>query len=204
MILTSLQSLDLLEGLALGLLALLELGDLDLLAKLLEVAQLAGLGGGLLVGRLLDELGLDLFHVRVLLDHLGKVVLGAGEGNTLCAEELASLAGGVEALGVEGQLALEVVLDVGDGGRRLGLGEDGLVGGEGDGLVGGDGDAVEGGEEGGGVVDGEALVGDEVFLVGVVEVLEVRHGDVLVVLFLILILFLLVCDLLCCGRGVLF
>src|SRR5690606_27745727 len=99
----------------------------------------------------------------------------AGEGHALGAEFGAAAADGVERLGVEGQLALEVVRDVGDGvGGRLG-GDDGLVGGEGDGGVGGEGYAVEGGEEGGGVVDGEAGVGDEVFLVLVVEVLEV--GD---------------------------
>lgn len=169
---------------------LLHLGNLHLLAKLLQVTELASLGGRLLVGRLLDQLGLDLLHVLVLLDHLGKVVLGAREEHALGAELLAGQAHGLETLGVEGELALEVVLDVGDGVGRVGGGDDGLVGGEGDGLVGGEGDAVEGGEEGGGVVDGEALVGDEVFLVGFVEVFEVRHWDVLVVLLLFVFVFL--------------
>lgn len=184
-VLTSLEGLDLLKGLALGLLPLLQLGDLDLLSELLEVPQLPGLRSGLLVGGLLDELGLDLLHVGVLLDHLGEVILGPGEGHALCDQLLAGDADGLEGLRVEGELALEVVCDVGDGIGSGRGGEDGLVDGEGFAR---EGDAGEGREEGGGVVDGEASVGDEVFLVFLVEIFEVGDGDVL----LVLVLFLLV------------
>lgn len=100
--LTSLEGLDLLESLTLGLLTFLQLGYLDLLAELLEVTELAGLGGCLLGGSLLDELGLDLLHVGVLLDHLGKVVLGSGEWYALGEELGTALLSGVEALRVEG------------------------------------------------------------------------------------------------------
>ena len=48
----------------------------------------------------------------------------------------------------------------------------------GEGEFGGKGDGVVGGEEGGGVVDGEALVGEEVGFVGGGERGEVREGDV--------------------------
>lgn len=153
--------------------ALLELCNLDLLSVLLEVAHLARLGSSLLVGSLLDELSLDLFHVGVLLDHLGKVVLRAREGNLFGTELGACDACGLDGLRVEGELALEIVRDVGDRGGGFGGGVDALVGSEGDGLVGGDGDAVEGCEKGGCVVDGEALVGDEILLVFVVEIFEV-------------------------------
>ena len=85
--LTPLQGLDLLEGLALGLLALLQLGDLDLLAELLEVAQLAGLGGRLLGGRLLHQLRAHALHVAVVLDHLSEVVRRAGEGERVLLRE---------------------------------------------------------------------------------------------------------------------
>lgn len=136
--LTSLEVLDLVEGITLGLVSLLDLGNLDLLSELLEVAHLASLLGGLLIGSLLDELGLDLLHVGILLDHLGEVILGTREGNTFLAEKLAGRTGGLETLAVEGKLALKIVLDVGDGFGGCGGGEEGLVGGEGDGLVGGD------------------------------------------------------------------
>jgi len=64
------------------------------------------------------------------------------------------------------------------------------VGGEWDGLVCGDGDAVQRGEESGRVVDGEALVGNDVFLILIVEVLEIRHGDILIFLFLLIVVLL--------------
>jgi hypothetical protein len=172
-VLTSLEVLDLVEGLALGLLSFLELGDLDLLSELLEVAQLAGLLSSLLVGSLLNKLGLDLLHVGILLDHLSEVILGAREGNTLLAEELAGRAGGLETLGVKGELALKVVLDVRDRFGRGAAGDEGLVCREGNRLVCGNRDAVQGGEESGCVVDGEALVWDNVLLIFFVKVLKV-------------------------------
>ena len=71
---TPLEGLNLLKRLLLLLGPLLQLGDLHLLAELLEVAQLAGLGGGLLFVGLLDELLADLLDVLVALDHLGEVL----------------------------------------------------------------------------------------------------------------------------------
>lgn len=68
------------------------------------------------------------------------------------------------------------------------------MGGEWDGLVCGDGDAVQRGEESGCVVDGEALVGNDVFLVLIFEVFEIRHGDILFIFIFLLVLVLL-------GRG---
>lgn len=165
---TLLEGLDLVKRLPLRLVTLLLLGNLDRLAELLEITLLAGLGGGLLVGGLLDQLGLDLLHLAVALDHLGEIVIGAGERHAFLEQRSTAELGGFEGLGVEGQLALEVVLDVLDGlGGRLG-GDDGLVGGEFDGGVRGHADSVEGREEGGLVVDCCAGEGDEVLALFVV------------------------------------
>lgn len=65
------------------------------------------------------------------------------------------------------------------------------MGGEWDGLVCRDGDAVQRGEESGCVVNSEALVGNNVFLVLIVEVLEIRHGDILFIFLFLLIAVLL-------------
>ena len=85
--LTSLEVLDLLKSLTLGLLSLLELGNLNLLSELLEVAQLAGLGGRLLGCCLLDELGAHFLHVAVILDHFGEIVGWARERHSLSLEQ---------------------------------------------------------------------------------------------------------------------
>ena len=122
--------------LALGLLSLLQLRHLDLLAELLQVPQLASLSRRLLVGGLLYELCLDLLHVGVLLDHLSEVVLRTGEGDAFFDELSAADAYGLEGLRVEGELALQVVGNIGDGVGGWGGGEDGLVEGEGSGWEG--------------------------------------------------------------------
>ena len=71
---TSLESVDLLHRVPLGAVALLQLCDLDLLAKLLEISLSAGVCRGPLARGLVDELLLDLAHVLVALDHLGEVI----------------------------------------------------------------------------------------------------------------------------------
>ena len=194
-VLTSLEVLDLVEGLALLLVSLLELGDLDLLSELLEVAQLAGLLGSLLVGCLLDELGLDLLHVGILLDHLGEVVLGTREGNALLTEELAGCASGLKTLGVKGKLSLEIVLDVGDGFGCGVAGDERLVCREGNSLVCGNRNAVQGGEKGGCVVNGKSLVRNDIFLILVVEIFKVAHGDIIGFRIFLLIIVLFSCRL---------
>lgn len=107
--LTSLEVLDLLKSLTLGLLSLLELSNLDLLSELLQVAQLASLLSSLLVRRLLHKLSLDLLHMGILLDHLGEVILGTREGNVFFSQKLAGRTSGLETLAVEGELALQIV-----------------------------------------------------------------------------------------------
>jgi hypothetical protein len=180
--LTSLEGLDLLKCLALGLLSLLQLRHLDLLAELLQVPQLASLSRRLLVGGLLYELCLDL---------LSEVVLRTGEGDAFFDELSAADAYGLEGLRVEGELALQVVGNIGDGVGGWGGGEDGLVEGEGSGW---EGDARKRGEEGGGIVDGEASVRDQILLVSLVEIFEVGNRDVLLVLvFLFLFVFVVIC-----------
>jgi len=169
---TPLQCIDLLQRLPLLLLPLLQLRDLHLLTELLEVALPAGLRGRLLRRGLLVQLLLDLVHVLVALDHLGEVVARPREGDALLLEEGAGVDGGDLADAVEGKLAVQVVVGVGhvDGLRR----DERVVLGEG-GLRGDEGDALDGGGDGGGVIDGEALVGDHVgaFVAG-----EVGEGDV--------------------------
>jgi len=108
-VLTSLEVLDLLKSLTLGLLSLLELSNLDLLSELLEVAQLASFLGSLLVRCLLHKLSLDLLHMSILLDHLGEVILGTREGDIFFSEKLSGRASGLETLAVEGELALQIV-----------------------------------------------------------------------------------------------
>jgi hypothetical protein len=96
-------------------LALELLLHLDLLAELLEVTLLAGLGGRLLGGCVFDQLRLDLLHGLVAADCLGKVVCRPGEGDALLAQQGAPLPSGFERLVHEGQLALQVVVDGGYG-----------------------------------------------------------------------------------------
>ena len=45
--------------------------------------------------------------------HFGKVVWRPGEGNTFGSEKVSSCGGGMERLGVEGEFARQVVIDVG-------------------------------------------------------------------------------------------
>lgn len=59
----------------------------------------------------------------VALDHLGEVVGRAGEDGPLLPEEPPALGCGGERLLVEGQLAVKIIIDVGD--------VDGFVGGKG-------------------------------------------------------------------------
>ena len=73
--LTPLERAQALFHILLALLALLELLDLHLLAKLLALALLALLLGALDGRALVEEALPDALHVRVGLDHLGKVVL---------------------------------------------------------------------------------------------------------------------------------
>lgn len=119
---TSFQGLDLLHGLLRLLGTLLELGDLDLLAELLQIPLLPRLCAGLLARRLVDQLRLDLRHVLVRLHHLGEVVRGSREGYALCLQRLPRFLHGGQRLRVEGEFAVEIVRDVGDG--------DGLGGGD--------------------------------------------------------------------------
>lgn len=196
---TPLEALDLLECVLLRLGALLQLGNLDLLAELLQVAQLARLGGRLLVGCLLHQLRADLVDVLVALDHLGEVVRGAREGHLLGAQLGPADPGRLEALRVQRQLARDVVVDIGHAlGRRLGGGHR-LVRREGDGGVGREGDAGQRGEQGRGVVDAQALEGDQIVLLLLRQVLEVGHGDgVLLIVLLVVIIILVV--IVCRGR----
>ena len=91
---TLLQCIDLLKGITLLLRTLLQLGDLHLLAELLQVTLAARLGGSLLAGCLFVQLLLNLVHVLVVLDHFGEIVTGAGERDTLLLEQTAGLNGG--------------------------------------------------------------------------------------------------------------
>lgn len=121
---TPLQQVDLLNGVPLLLGALLHLRNLDLLSELLQIALLACLGGCLLASSLVDQLRLDLAHVLVALHHLGEVVGRSREGDTLLLQPAACILDGGQALLVEGELAVQVVVDVGDldglgGGDRL-------------------------------------------------------------------------------------
>lgn len=128
--LTSLEKLDLVQGILLLATPLLQLGDLDLLSKLLEISLSSCFGRGLFARRLVDQLALDLAHVFVALDHLGKVICRTREGNTFLLEESTSLGDSIQGLLVEGKFTVEVVIDVGDLGG--GVADNGLVLGEGE------------------------------------------------------------------------
>ncbi|KUI57949.1 hypothetical protein VP1G_10963 [Cytospora mali] len=175
------------------------LGYLDLLSELLKVAQLPGLGRGLLVGGLLDQLVLDLLHVAVVLDHLGEVVLWAGEGGALGPQGRPRPLGRLERLGVQLQLPVQVVRDVLDlGGRGLRR-QHRLVRHERHARVLGYRDALERREQRRLVVDGQPGLDVEVLAVVLGHVLEVREGDVrvlVVFLFIIIILLLVIAVLL--------
>lgn len=136
--LTSLEKLDLVHGILLLATSLLQLGDLDLLSEFLEISLSSCFGRGLFARCLVDEFALDLAHVLVALDHLGKVVCRAGERYTFLLEQAAGFGNGIQRLLVEGKFAVEVVVHVGDIGggiadNDLVLGE-GKLGGEGKGL----------------------------------------------------------------------
>lgn len=158
---TSLENVDLLHGIPLRAVALLQLGDLHLLAELFEVSLPAGVCRGPLAGGLVDELLLDLAHVFVALDHFRKVIRGTGEGHAFLLEEAAGAVHGVERLLVKGEFAVEIVLDVFD--FNGGFADNDLVFGKG--QFGREGNGLVGFCQGGRVVDGQALVGDDVLLV---------------------------------------
>lgn len=128
--LTSLEKLDLVQSILLLTTSLLQLGDLDLLSKLLEISLSSCFGGSLFACRLVDQLALDLAHVLVALDHLGKVVCRAGERHTFLLEKTAGLGNSIQRLLVEGKFTVEVVINVGDLGGCIA--NDGLVLGEGE------------------------------------------------------------------------
>lgn len=159
--LTPLEKTDLLHRVPLLARSLLQLGHLHLLAELLEISLSACFCGCPLACCLVDELLLDLAHVLVTLDHLCKVVCWSGEGQTLLLENCAGTGQGVQGLLVESELAVEVVVDIGN--LNWCLADDDLVfrerqlGRQSDGLVG----ALKSGC----VVDSEALMGDDVALV---------------------------------------
>ena len=159
--LTSLEKLDLVHGILLLATSLLQLGNLDLLSKLLEISLSSCFGRGLFARRLINQLALDLAHVLVALDHLGKVVCRARERHAFLLEQTAGFGNGIQGLLVEGEFAVEVVVNVGDVGGCVA--DDDLVLGKGE--LGGEGKGLYGAQEGGCVVDGKALVRDNVALV---------------------------------------
>jgi hypothetical protein len=128
--LTSLEKLNLVHGILLLATSLLQFGDLNLLSEFLEISLSSCFGRGLFARCLVDQLALDLAHVFVALDHLGKVVCRAGEWYTLLLEQATSLGDGIQRLLVEGKFAVEVIFHVGDIGG--GVADDNLVLGEGE------------------------------------------------------------------------
>jgi hypothetical protein len=138
--LTSLEKLNLVHGILLLATSLLQFGDLNLLSEFLEISLSSCFGRGLFARCLVDQLALDLAHVFVALDHLGKVVCRAGEWYTLLLEQATSLGDGIQRLLVKGKFAVEVIFHVGDIGGSVAdddlvLGE-GKLGGECKGLYG--------------------------------------------------------------------
>jgi hypothetical protein len=134
--LTSLEKLDLVHGILLLATSLLQLGDLDLLSELLEISLSSCFGRGLFARCFVDQFTLDLAHVLVALDHLGKVVCRAGEWYTFLLKQATGLGDGIQRLLVECKFAVEVVVHVGDIGG--GVADDDLVLGEG--QLGGEGE----------------------------------------------------------------
>jgi len=128
--LTSLEKLDLVHGVLLLATSLLQFCNLDLLSELLEISLSSCFGRGLLARCLVDQLALDLAHVLVALDHLGKVVCRAGEWYTFLLEQTAGCGNGIQRLLVEGEFAVEIVVNVGNVGG--GVADDDLVLGEGE------------------------------------------------------------------------
>lgn len=126
--LTSLEKLDLVQSILLLATSLLQLGDLDLLSKLLEISLPSCFGGSLFACCLVDQFALDLAHVLVALDHLGKVVCRAGERHTFLLEQTTGLGNSIQGLLVEGEFAVEVVINVGN--LSGGVADNGLVLGE--------------------------------------------------------------------------
>lgn len=137
---TSLEQLDLVQSILLLATSLLQLGDLNLLSKLLEISLSSCFGRGLFACRLVDQLALDLAHVFVALDHFCKVVCRARERNAFFLEQSTGFGNGIQGLLVEGEFTVEVVVDVGDLGG--GIADDGLVLGEGE--LGGEGKGLYG------------------------------------------------------------
>lgn len=122
----------------------------------------------------------------VRLDHLREVIARTSKRNTLLLQQAPRIRGSGLADLVESQFAIQIVVGVGDvdwlvRDYRVVLGEWGLRGDEGD--------AFKSGVDGGGIVDGEALVGDYIlsFVVG-----QIGEGNVFFVLALALI-FVFIC-----------
>ena len=112
----------------------------------------------------------------IRLDHLCEVITRTSKWNTLLLQQAPRICGSGLADLVESQFAIQIVVGVGDvdwlfRDYRVVLGEWGLRSDEGD--------AFESGVDGGGIVDGEALVGDYIlsFVVG-----QIGEGNVFFVL----------------------
>ena len=122
----------------------------------------------------------------VRLDHLRKIITGTSKRNILLLQQTARSGSSSLTDLVESQLAVQVIVGVGDvdgllRDQRVVLGKR---------SVGGDeGDAFEGGVDGGGVVDGEALVGDYILAF---FIREVGEGNIFFVFFISFLVFVLI------------
>ena len=93
---TSLQRVDLVQGIPLRAIPLLELGDLHGLAKLLEIPLPPRICAGFFPGRLVDQLLPHLAHLVLRLHHLGKVVCRSRKWHALPLESPSSFFDGVQ------------------------------------------------------------------------------------------------------------
>ena len=111
---TLLEGIDLVQGISLGLLSLKSLLCLDLLSKLLQfplcLGALTGLDRRILIQKTLADLG----HMVISLDHLCKVVVRSLKDAAFLLYPVPSQYCGFQSLVIEGDLAVEIIVRVGN------------------------------------------------------------------------------------------